>query len=67
MFSRRSVASRVSGLGSTVAACALALPVHLGHPTKVESVAGAVADRVPQVAGRRCEGRSEGPAFLPAR
>jgi len=35
--------------------------------TKVESVAGAVAGRVPQVAGRRREGRSEGPAFLPAR
>ena len=54
-----------SGLGSTVAACALALPP--SHVTKVESVAGAVAGRVPQVAGRRREGRSEGPAFLPAR
>ena len=35
--------------------------------TKVESVAGEVAGRVPQVAGRRRGGRSEGPAFLPAR
>jgi hypothetical protein len=50
------VQSRVSRVNS----CALALPP---SRTKVESVAGAVAGRVPQVAGCRRGGRSEGPAF----